>query len=119
MFRSIVLTLSGLTLYTTAAAFPLCMYGVDKPEQVKTLKKAGFTCLQTYKTDPEILAPLAKQAKKYGLQVVFYTNKIIRRIFPTGNKSFNRFLSFFLTCIIYIFKYLIIFSIILHPVAKT
>lgn len=77
MFRNIALTLLGLLLYTTAAAFPLCMYGVDKPEHIKTLKKAGFTCLQTYKTDPEMLAPLAQQAKKYGMQVVFYPNKII------------------------------------------
>ena len=71
MFRKFLIICFTLTLYTTAAAFPLCMYGVDKPEYIKTLKKAGFTCLQTYKTDPEILAPLAKQAQKYGLQVVF------------------------------------------------
>ena len=77
MFRKVVFSLFGLALYTTAASFPLCMYGVDKPEYVKTLKKAGFTCLQTYKSDPEILTPLAKQAQKYGLQVVFYPNKII------------------------------------------
>lgn len=77
MFRKVVLSLCGLHLYITAAAFPLCMYSVNDPKDIRTLKKAGFTCLQTYKTDPELLAQLAQQAQKYGLQVVFYPNKII------------------------------------------
>ena len=60
-----------------AAPFPLCIYGVDNPADLKTVKKAGFSCIQTYKTDPETLSSLAAEAQKQGLQVVFYPNKII------------------------------------------
>ena len=58
-------------------SFPLCMYGVNEPADVKTLKKAGFNCLQTYQTEPEKLAPLAQAARKQKMQTVFYPNKII------------------------------------------
>lgn len=59
------------------APFALCMYGVNDPADVKTLKKAGFTCLQTYKQDPALLSQLAQKADKYGLDVVFYPDKVI------------------------------------------
>lgn len=74
-------TLAGLflllTMTVSAAHFPLCMYGVDNPTDLPLLKKAGFTCVQTYQREPEKLAPLAKAAKKQGLKIVFYPNKII------------------------------------------
>ena len=39
-----------------AAHFPLCMYGVNDPENVPVIKRAGFTCFQTYQKNPEKLA---------------------------------------------------------------
>lgn len=71
------LALLGLTGGIGAEPFPLCMYGVDNPTDIKTIKKAGFNCFQTYKQDPELLAKLAREAKKQGMQVVFYPNKVI------------------------------------------
>lgn len=68
-------------LFTALAAhgepFALCMYGVNDPADIKTIKKAGFSCLQTYQTDPAVLAALVKEAQKQDLQVVFYPDKII------------------------------------------
>lgn len=65
----------GTSLF--AAPFTLCMYGVDHPADIKTVKKAGFNCIQTYKRNPDLLSQLAQEAKKQGLQTVFYPNKII------------------------------------------
>ena len=58
-----------------AMEFPLCLYGVDKPADLKTIKKAGFSCIQTYMQDPQQLDKLAQAAKKYGLKTVFSPNK--------------------------------------------
>ncbi len=60
-----------------AGSFPLCMYGVNNPDDLKLLKKSGLTCVQSYTRTPEKLAPLARAAKKYHMQVVFYPNQII------------------------------------------
>ncbi len=59
-----------------AKEFPLCLYGVNNPNDIKTVKKAGFSCIQSYQTDPAKLEPLAREAKHQGLKVVFYPNKI-------------------------------------------
>ena len=56
--------------------FPLCLYGVDNPADLKLIQKAGFTCIQTYQTDPEKLELLAQKAQKRGMQVVFSPKKI-------------------------------------------
>ena len=58
-------------------AFPLCIYGVDEPQSVRYVKKAGFNCFHTYRSDPELLAPLAQEAQKHHMQVVFYPDRII------------------------------------------
>ena len=60
-----------------AREFPLCLYGVTNPADLKTVKKAGFSCIQAYRSDPVQLEALAKEAKKLGLKVVFYPNKIL------------------------------------------
>ncbi|MBR3632722.1 MAG: hypothetical protein IKN49_06685 [Elusimicrobiaceae bacterium] len=60
-----------------AGHFPLCMYGVDDPADLATLKKAGFTCIQSYQKEPEKLAPLARQAQKLGMQVVFHPQQVL------------------------------------------
>lgn len=64
-------------LQAAAVSFPLCMYGVNNPEDVSLLKQAGFTCIQTYQKDPALLAKLAKAAKDNHMQVVFYPNQVI------------------------------------------
>ena len=60
-----------------ARPFPLCMYGVNNAADLPTLKKAGFTCIQSYQKDPEKLSLLAAAAQKHGMQVVFYPDQII------------------------------------------
>lgn len=70
-----------------AKPFPICMYGVDRPADLKTIKKAGFSCFQTYQQEPEKLAALAKQAKKSGLQVVFYPNKLFDTPYEAAARS--------------------------------
>ena len=60
-----------------AREFPLCLYGATDPADLKMIKKAGFTCIQTYTKDSDNLALLAKQASKLGLQVVFRPDAII------------------------------------------
>ena len=64
-------------LVPAAGAFPLCMYGVNRPQDVPLIKKAGFTCLQTYRTNPAELAALAKAARKNGLKVLFRPEGVI------------------------------------------
>lgn len=77
MFRKgLVLLLLLLGVSVQAREFPLCMYGVSRPEDIPVLKKAGFTCFQSYARDPETLAPLAAAAKKYGLKTVFHPQQI-------------------------------------------
>ncbi len=61
----------------TAQEFPLCVYGANDTSDLKIIKEAGFTCLQTYKQDPQTLQKLAKEAKKQGLKVIFYPNKVL------------------------------------------
>ena len=72
-----LLLFAVLTMPLGAADFVWCMYGVNNPADLKTVKKAGFNCIQTYRHEPEILAALAQEAQKQGLQVVFYPNKVI------------------------------------------
>lgn len=65
------------TLPLAAREFPLCLYGVSDPADLKQIKKAGFSCIQTYQTDPQKLEILAQTAQKYNLKVVFYPNQVI------------------------------------------
>ena len=60
-----------------AGEFPLCMYGVNNPADLKLLKKSGFTCVQSYRRNPEKIAPLARRARELKMKVVFYPNKVI------------------------------------------
>lgn len=77
--KKILGLLGVLAIASSAAArpFPICLYGVDNPEDVPVVKEAGFTCLQTYRKEPEQLIPLAQAAKENGLQVLFYPYKIM------------------------------------------
>lgn len=60
-----------------AREFPLCMYSVSDVEDLSLLKKAGFTCIQSYVKEPEKLALLAQEAAKQGLKTVFYPQQVI------------------------------------------
>ncbi len=60
-----------------AGEFPVCMYGVNDPQDVPTLKKAGFSCFQTYRREPELLNQLAEAAQKEGMKTLFYPWKML------------------------------------------
>ncbi len=60
-----------------AREFPLCLYGVTNPDDLQTIKQAGFTCIQTYTKDATTLAKLVKAADKQGLKVVFRPDAIL------------------------------------------
>lgn len=75
-FIACICILMGSFCGISAREFPICMYGVDKPEYLPLLKKAGFTCVQSYKRDVASLAPLATAAKKQGFKTVFHPQGI-------------------------------------------
>lgn len=75
------------SLMVFAREFPLCIYSVSQAEDVPLLKKAGFTCIQSYERNPEKLAPLAAAAKKNGLKIVFYPQKIIGSAYEKAASS--------------------------------
>ncbi len=74
---SALLILITSSLLSSAAEFPLCLYGVTNPNDLKTIKQAGFNCIQTYSKDADLLSELATEAQKQGLKVVFRPDAII------------------------------------------
>ncbi len=66
-----------LTSPLWAREFPLCLYSVNNPADLKLIKRAGFSCIQSYQKEPDKLELLAKEAKKWGLKVAFYPDKVI------------------------------------------
>ncbi len=58
-------------------AFPLCLYGVDSPQDIPVIKAAGFNCVQTYKKDVLTIRALALAAQKEHIKIVVYPNNII------------------------------------------
>ncbi len=60
-----------------AGAMPLCIYDVNTPKDVKTVKKAGFNCIQTYTQSPQELSALAQAAEANGLKMLVYPDKLI------------------------------------------
>jgi len=61
------------------ADFPIGIYGVNNPEDIKIVKEAGFDTIQTYKSEPEILKLLADEATKQNMRLVIPSNKVIRK----------------------------------------
>ncbi len=49
--------------------FPIGIYGVTKPSELKILKKAGFDSFHAYISDAEKLSMLAEEAGKLGLKM--------------------------------------------------
>ncbi len=60
-----------------AKEFPLCLYGVVNPDDLKTVQKAGFTCVQSYHQEPQNMEKLAQKAARLGMKGVFYSNSIM------------------------------------------
>lgn len=57
--------------------FPVCMYGITQPAELKVLKDGGFNCFQTYEPDPEKLAALAAEAGRLDLKMVASPDKVM------------------------------------------
>lgn len=70
----IILTISFIAsaVLLQAAPLPLCVYGVNDAKYVKTIKKAGFNCVQTYSKDLDFLKTLAEKAEKYDLKMLIF-----------------------------------------------
>ncbi len=87
--KKIILTLLLLLFPFTfySKDFPICIYGVDDAIHLKTIKKAGFNCVQVYKKQPEVIAQIAEGAQKHGLKTVFYPDIIINT--PEQEKAQN------------------------------
>lgn len=77
MYRKILFFLFLFLLNLNLFALPLCMYSANTADDIKTIKKAGFNCFQSYKRDFNILQKLADTAKKENIKAVFHPNNII------------------------------------------
>lgn len=75
--KTLLFSIFFLAVPIVAKEFPLCLYGVDNPADLKLIKRAGFSCIQSYRQEPQALDALAKTAKKFDLKVVFYPNQIL------------------------------------------
>lgn len=71
---SLVLLAAGCA--APRARFPIGLYGVDKPAHVAAARAAGFDSLHTYEQDPAALEDLAREARKRGLRLVVYPDKL-------------------------------------------
>ena len=60
-----------------ATPFPICLYGVNKPEDIPLVKQAGFTCIRTYSKDSEKLTAIAQTAKANDIQLVIYSDQAV------------------------------------------
>ena len=66
---------------------PLCLYDINKPQELQILKKAGFNCFETGQQAPEKLAELAAEAGKLGMKMVAYPDKVIGSAYDKEAKS--------------------------------
>ena len=73
-FLFIILFLLPLTIQ--ASHFPLGIYCISSPKDIKIIKKAGFDTIQSYAGDISILESLANKAQKHGIEILFYPDKI-------------------------------------------
>ncbi|MDD2806242.1 MAG: hypothetical protein PHV33_11855 [Elusimicrobiales bacterium] len=69
--------LAGLCGLARAEEFPLGFYGIGAPAELAALKQAGFNSFHTYAQDPARLAELAAEAKKQGLKMLAYPDRVI------------------------------------------
>lgn len=76
-FLLVSLLAAGLAGAISAADFPLGFYGVGAPAELAALKAAGFDTFHTYAQDPARLAALAAEARKLGLKMVAYPDRVL------------------------------------------
>ncbi|PKM98962.1 MAG: hypothetical protein CVU79_00140 [Elusimicrobia bacterium HGW-Elusimicrobia-3] len=60
-----------------AGDFPLGFYGINAPAELAVLKRAGFDSFHTYNQDPERLSLLAAEAKRQGMKMLAYPDRVI------------------------------------------
>ncbi|MEK7282102.1 MAG: hypothetical protein AAB037_07130, partial [Chloroflexota bacterium] len=61
---------------TAHKRFPIGIFGVTSPAHLHLLKKAGFDTVQTYSLDPTILESFAKEARRCGLKLLIFPNRL-------------------------------------------
>lgn len=72
---SIILIAAGVN--ASAGDFPLGFYGIGAPAELAVLKRAGFDSFHTYNQDPALLAALAAEAKRQGMKMLAYPDRVI------------------------------------------
>ena len=75
---TIVLLSSMLTGSVYAEDFTLGIYGVNNPEDIAIVKKAGFNTIQTYKKDIETITALAEEASKQNIKLIAYPDQFVK-----------------------------------------
>ena len=80
-----ILTISfiALAVLSQAASLPLCLYGVNDAKYLKTIKKAGFNCVQTYSKDLDFLKILAEEAVRNDIKILIFPYPIIENDFQS------------------------------------
>ena len=56
--------------------FPIGIYGVNDAKHLGQLRKDGFDSFHTYSSDPVLLTALAEEAKRQGMRMVIYPDKL-------------------------------------------
>ena len=72
-----LIILIGTAFPARAGDFPLGFYGIGAPAELAALKRAGFDSFHTYNQDPERLALLAAEAKRQGMKMLAYPDRVI------------------------------------------
>ncbi len=74
------LPLPGTSRYNTSSRtfFPVGIYGVNSPDSIAIIKNAGFNTIQTYSTNPDQIAALARACRKNNLKLVAAPYQVMR-----------------------------------------
>lgn len=79
MFKNFLFLLFLISVFQTIlfADFVVGLYGVKTEQDVLKAKEAGFNCVQTYISDPEIVKKICSVAEKNDMTVIAYPNNIM------------------------------------------
>lgn len=88
VFAALV-ALSGLACSRPERRFPIGLFGVNKPSDLAEIKDAGFDSIQSYLEDPAQLSALGQEARRVGLETLFFPGPLSRaglsaRSFPAA-----------------------------------
>ncbi|MFA5139963.1 MAG: hypothetical protein WC728_12090 [Elusimicrobiota bacterium] len=67
--------------FSSAASFPIGIYGVNDPADLPVLQDAGFTAVQTY-AGPGTILPLAKAAERRGISLLAHPFELMKSTVP-------------------------------------